>query len=124
MIDLPMVNSRYPDQFPTYDVSSLLVNGVIPFSFGSAVVTVETNSISWDMRLDTLKLVDIENRRFMDNVPVELMPQVSTTRIALHGASVAQVQWNGLYRFMQIYAVRLDANGSLSFDARTLRRAA
>lgn len=124
MLDLPMVESRYPDQFPTYDISQFLVNGVKAFAPGSAVVTFEPNHVTWDMRLNTSQLIDVENRRFLQDIPAELMPAVSTTRIALHGTGAAQVQWNSAYRFMQIYAVRLDAYGSLSFEGRTLRRPA
>lgn len=120
---LPQLPSRYPDQAPTYDISSLLINGVKPFAPGSAFVSVEPNHVIWDLRLDTSQLVDVENRRFLENIPAELMPAVSTTRIALHGYVAAQVQWNASYRFMQIYSVRLDSYGSLSFEARTLRRA-
>lgn len=123
-LNLPQLPSRYPDQAPTYDLSSLLINGVQSFAPGSAVVTVEPNHVTWDMRLNTSQLIDVENRRFLQDIPDELMPAVSTTRIALHGAVAAQVQWNSAYRFMQIYAVRLDAYGSLSFEGRTLRRPA
>jgi len=123
-LDLPQLPSRYPDQWPTYDLSSLLINGVQPFAPGSALVTVEPNHVTWDLRLNTSQLVEVENRRFLENIPAELMPTVSTTRIALHGAVAAQVQWNSAYRFMQIYAVRLDTYGSLSFEGRTLRRPA
>lgn len=123
-LDLPMVESRYPDQFPTYDISQFLVNGVKAFAPGSVTVTVETNHVSWDIRLDTSTIVDADNRYFFQNLPAELMPAVSTARIALHGTVAAQVQWNASWRFMQIYSVRLNERGSLSFEARTLRRPA
>ncbi|PCC29715.1 hypothetical protein CIK76_04800 [Glutamicibacter sp. BW80] len=123
-LNLPMVESRYPDQFPTYDISQFLVNGVKAFGPGSVTATVEPNHVSWDIRLDTSQITDPDNRYFFQNLPADLMPGVSTARIALHGTVAAQVQWNASWRFMQIYSARLNDRGSLSFEARTLRRPA
>lgn len=124
MVNLPLIESRYPDQFPTYDISQFLVNGAKEFGPESVTATVEASHVSWDIRLDTSAIVDADNRYFFQNLPAELMPAVSTARIALHGTVAAQVQWNASWRFMQIYSVRLNERGSLSFEARTLRRPA
>jgi len=123
-LELPILATRYPARYPTYDISQFLVNGVQAFEPGSVIATVEPNHVSWDIRLNTSQVFDRENRYFFQNLPAELMPPVSTARLALHGAAAAQVQFNATYRFMQIYAVNLNAFGSLSFEARTLRRAA
>ncbi len=122
-INLPLIASRYPDQLPTYDISSLLTNGITPKQAGSVTAAVDTNHVYWDVRLVVAGAVDPDYTRFLEGIPVELMPAVHTSRLALHGVGVAQVQWNASYNFMQIYGARI-TNGELSFEARTPRRVA
>lgn len=122
-IDLPQLPSRYPDQLPTYDLSSLLVNGITAKQSGSVTAAVGANHVYWDVRVVTSGAIDPDYTRFLEGIPVELMPPIHITRLALHGVSAAQVQWNASWNFMQTYGVRI-ANGELSFEARTLRRPA
>ena len=121
-LNLPVLPSRYPDQLPTYDLSSLLTNGIVPKQAGSVTASVDTNHVYWDVRVITSGAVDPDYTRFLEGIPVELMPVVHTSRLALHGISATQVQWNASWNFMQIYGARITF-GELSFEARTLRRA-
>lgn len=120
-LDLPLLPSRYPDQWPTFDLSQFLVNGCVPVAPGSVMATVSASHVYWDIRIRTADILDPNNQRFFENLPADLVPGVGATRLALHGNGTARVQWNAAYRFMQIFGVRLDA-GELSFEARTLRR--
>lgn len=123
-LDLPLLPTRYSDQWPTYDLSGLLMNGVTAFAPDSVGATVEANSISWDIRVQTSAILDSSNRRFMEGVPAELMPASSAVRLALHGTDGAQVQWSAAWGFLQLYGVNLNARGTLAFEARTRRRPA
>lgn len=124
LADLPLLPSRYEDQYPTYDLSSLLINGVTAFAADSVAATVEPNSVAWDIRVQTSSIEDVTNRRFMEGVPLELMPASAAVRLALHGTGAAQVQWSAQWRFLQIYGVNLSAYGTLAIEARTRRRTA
>lgn len=122
MLDLPILESRYPDQFPTYDISQFLINGMAERSRGSVNAAVSANHVYWDCRIVTSGFIDPENPRFFENLPAELMPAIHVSRLAMHGSSTTQVQWNASWNFMQVYGTRI-AYGELSFEARTPRRA-
>lgn len=81
MVNLPLIESRYPDQFPTYDISQFLVNGAKEFGPGSVTATVEASHVSWDIRLDTSAIVDADNRYFFQNLPAELLPEVGGSAV-------------------------------------------
>ena len=49
--DLPVIDTRYPGLGVTYDVSPLLMNGIVAREPGSVTATVEPNHVFWDFRL-------------------------------------------------------------------------
>lgn len=122
-LDLPEIPSRYPAQYPTYDISQYLISGCTPFSEGSVMVTVQPNHVLWDCRISTGSAVDDPNRRFLQGLPEELRPPVGVSRIGTLGEQLTRMQWHtGGWIFLGDPTKRL-IDGSIAFEARTLRRA-